>query len=91
MRDSGVKLVASDDPNVLTQEQALVVRDIDKHLDSDPDENIDKFLRGFRVLVKKEKYLRKALLATSFKKQGGSPETEVEIQQESLFRYCKSA
>ncbi|RZC34215.1 Fanconi anemia group D2 protein [Asbolus verrucosus] len=89
VRNSGIKLASNDDPNILTQEQALVVRDIDKLLEENrSDDCIDKFLKGFKLLIKKEKYLRKALLPTQFRKagSGNSPESDVNIQQESLFR-----
>lgn len=88
VRDSGITLVSTDGPNLLTQEQALVGRDIEKLLEKDAsDENIDKFIRGFKVLIKKEKYLTKALLPTVFRKSGTAARPQnIEIQQESLFR-----
>ncbi|XP_044262962.1 Fanconi anemia group D2 protein [Tribolium madens] len=89
VRDSGIKLVSTDDPNGLTQEQALVVRDIEKFIQED-DDNVEKFIRGFKVLIRKEKYLKKALLPTVFRKKTSGDSTDdiaaMEIQQESLFR-----
>jgi hypothetical protein len=86
MHDSGIKLSSNEDPNVLTQEQALVVRDIDKLLEDDSNECIDRFLQGFKILIKKERYLKKALMPTLFKNSTNRTESDVEIQQESLFR-----
>ncbi|KAJ8914604.1 hypothetical protein NQ315_017309 [Exocentrus adspersus] len=84
----GVKLSFDDDPHSLTQEQALVLRDLDKCF-SDSPERVYEFVRGLKAVCKKEKYFKKALLPTWLKRNTDSDDsflTSVKIQQDSLFR-----
>lgn len=84
LRDCGIKLsLNNDDPNYFTQEQALIVRDIDKMLE-DADDSVTKFMKGFKILVKKEKYLKKALMPSQLRKDDS--DSDDLFQQESLFR-----
>lgn len=83
LRDCGIKLSSNEDPNYFTQEQALIVRDIDKMLE-DVDDSVAKFMKGFKVLVKKEKYLKKAMMPSHFRKDNS--DSDDVFQQESLFR-----
>lgn len=83
----GVFLSFSEEPHILSQEQALVVRDLDKCLGNSPD-NIEEFIRGLKTLCEKEKYFKKALLPSWFRRNNDDQEigANLKIQQESLFR-----
>lgn len=83
----GVSLSFSDDPHILNQEQALVVRDLDKCFSNSPD-NVEGFIRGLKTLCEKEKHFKKALLPTWFRRNTDNEEigANLKIQQESLFR-----
>lgn len=85
---AGVLLSFTEDPHVLSQEQALVGRDLDKCFGSSA-ENVEEFIRGLKVLCEKEKYFKKALLPTWFTRNPEDNENigaNLKIQQESLFR-----
>lgn len=81
LQESGVTLRADEECHVLSQEQALVVRDIDrcltKHI-SYPN-NLQEFLSGFKSYVVDEHNFRQALLPTRLKKAEG-------VRQDSVIR-----
>lgn len=81
--DSGIILTSDDSPNVITQEQSLVVRDLEKNLSQTPTE-IENFIKGFKVLINKDKYFVKALTPTQLKKS--DTDRVLKIEQESLCR-----
>lgn len=83
LRDCGIKLSSNEDPNYFTQEQALIVRDIEKMLE-DADDSVTKFMKGFKVLVKKEKYLKKAMMPSQLRND--TSDSDDVFQQDSLFR-----
>ncbi|KAG5898486.1 hypothetical protein JTB14_015490 [Gonioctena quinquepunctata] len=88
LKESGIYLSLEDDePHLLTQEQALVVRDLEKYFENATGE-IEGFMKGLKVLCKKEKYFRKALSLTRLEKHDHniSRLRQGRIEQESLFR-----
>lgn len=91
LNEVGVKLSLGDEQHILTQEQALVVRDLENLL-SNSKERTEEFISGLKVLCKKHKYFRKSLLLTVLRKndrnESQSSRSE-KIEQESLFRYIK--
>lgn len=85
---NGIELSLSDEPHVLTQEQALVVRDLEKYLDKS-DRPFKNFVAGLKLMCKKEKYFRKALVLTKLRKNNSNETlsgTQQKNEQESLFR-----
>ncbi|EEZ97594.1 Fanconi anemia group D2 protein-like Protein [Tribolium castaneum] len=92
VRDSGIKLASGDEPNILTQEQALVVRDVERAIQEGVSgDNVERFIKGFNILIRKEKYLKKALLPSVFRmRRSGGESCEdfgaMEVPQDSLFR-----
>ncbi|KAK5650862.1 hypothetical protein RI129_001891 [Pyrocoelia pectoralis] len=85
LSQSGVSLNDGDVPNHITQEQALVVRDITKTLRShiSHPNNLEEFLKGFKSICKNEEPFRKMLLPTDLKKDDSLLSA---VQQESVIR-----
>nr|XP_023021641.1 Fanconi anemia group D2 protein [Leptinotarsa decemlineata] len=85
----GIKLSLEDeDTHKLTQEQALVVRDLEKYFEGSKD-SVEDFVKGLKQLCKKEKYFRKLLLLTRLEKNDSKEPSRYRpgrIEQESLFR-----
>lgn len=80
---AGVKLTASSEQyHILTREQALVVRDLSKYFESSGTDSIARFVSVLKYLCKKEKYVKKFLVPTLFRRPD---ETESNIYQDSLF------
>lgn len=76
--ETGIRLSSNtEDYHTLTQEQALVVRDLEKIVTTECTQN---FILDLKQLCSQEHLFRKALTHTILKKSG------IEIQQESLFR-----
>lgn len=85
--ESGIILSYNDSPNILTYEQSLVVRDIEKMLRSHisyPD-NTEEFMMGLRSLCENQTMFQKALMCTQLRKKDDTNGTN-RMQQESLFR-----
>ncbi|KAJ8984875.1 hypothetical protein NQ317_002715 [Molorchus minor] len=85
LADAGISLSFTEGPHILTQEQALVVRDLEKSLGKSP-ENVQEFMKGLMLLCKKVKNLRKCVLPTKFRRNGELSDEAISIQQDSLFR-----
>lgn len=84
----GIMLCFEDEPHVLTKEQSLVVRDLEKHLENS-NKTLQSFITGLKIMCKKEKHLKKALALTNLKKAecDGVTESSIrKIEQDSLFR-----
>lgn len=90
LNEVGVILSLGDEQHILTQEQALVVRDLEKLLENSSD-RIEEFVHGLKALCKKQKYFRKALLLTVLRKNDNETINyqNEKIEQESLFRYAE--
>lgn len=89
LQEVGITLSFNEEPHILKQEQALVLRDLDKILQ--PSENIcEEFVNGLKILCKKEKQFKKTLLLTHLKKDDNndtlSSRTRATIEQDSLMR-----
>ncbi|KAB0802406.1 hypothetical protein PPYR_04592 [Photinus pyralis] len=82
---AGVSLNEGDTPNHITQEQALVVRDISKTLRSHVfhPSNLEEFFKGLKLICKNEESFRKLLLPTDLKKDDSLQPT---VQQDSVLR-----
>ncbi|XP_050510228.1 Fanconi anemia group D2 protein isoform X3 [Diabrotica virgifera virgifera] len=90
LEEIGIQLSFGDEPHVLTQEQSLVVRDLEKYLEQSNDV-FESFMTGLKILCKKEKYFKKALALTYLRKRnnetiGASAGQRKKDEQESLFR-----
>ncbi|CAH1173893.1 unnamed protein product [Phaedon cochleariae] len=89
LQELGIQLNLEDAnvPHILYKEQALVVRDLEKHFNNDND-RIKGFLNGLKEMCKNEKYFHKALLLTNLKKENEESFSGRcgQIEQESLFR-----
>lgn len=87
LKDSGVKLSFTDAPNVLKREQALVIRDIEKKLQSNllHEDNVREFIVGLKQLCKSDDSFQKALLSCQLMKTDDTT-LENSIKQDSLFR-----
>ncbi|KAL3279338.1 hypothetical protein HHI36_016845 [Cryptolaemus montrouzieri] len=74
----------NEDANSITQEQSLVVRDIEKYLSDSKNqkEKSDKIIKGLKSLCSKDKYFKKALLPSLLIKEG----LNIVIEQDSLIR-----
>lgn len=93
LRENGVILSRTDRSHILTKEQSLVIRDIEKALnknDQDRDENVEKFLTGFKTCCKKDGFLHSSLLSTVLRKDAIDDSNDDSylnaIHQESLIR-----
>ncbi|XP_066147359.1 Fanconi anemia group D2 protein [Euwallacea fornicatus] len=83
LSDVGVRLsLSSEELHVLKQEQALVVRELNKYFQNEEPDCVGQFLSGLKYLCQKEKYFKKFLIPTEFEK---SVESEAKIYQNSLF------
>ncbi|XP_056647952.1 Fanconi anemia group D2 protein [Diorhabda sublineata] len=88
LKEIGIILCFEDEPHILTQEQSLVVRDLEKCLENS-DKALQSFITGLKLMCKKEKYFKKALALTNLKKGEGDGVMENSIrriEQDSLFR-----
>lgn len=92
LSEAGVILNTDGIHNILTQEQSLVIRDLEKIIEKHPmyPRNIEKFLAGLERLCKDEEEFRKALMPCDLQKSAPSADlfntTENIQQQESIFR-----
>nr|CAI5860802.1 unnamed protein product [Callosobruchus analis] len=86
LKQSGVILSLGEDPNILKQEQSLVVRDLEKNC-CKSDASLKEFIKGLEAFCKKEKYFNKALASSVLRKNDDSfDERHLDIEQESLVR-----
>lgn len=86
--ESGIELNLGDDPHILTQEQSLVVRDLEKTLEYSPT-RLNEFLESLKFMCSKDKYFKKALMVTNFSKNESClslGNRNQKIEQESIFR-----
>lgn len=86
----GISLSFNDEPHILKQEQALILRDIEQNLQNSND-TCEQFVNGLKILCKKEKHFKKTLMLTNLKKTDvnntiNSRITNERIEQESLIR-----
>ncbi|KAK4881853.1 hypothetical protein RN001_005172 [Aquatica leii] len=84
LSEAGLTLQSDTNPNIITREQALVVRDISKTLQSHMSypANIREFTNGLKTFCNKDESFKKALLPTELKKSN----TSSLIQQDSVIR-----
>lgn len=90
LQDVGIQLSFNEEPHILLREQAFILRDLEKMLQTSNDK-CEEFMCGLKVLCKKEKHFRKVLMLTVLKKIDGNENTSVRsrnerIEQESLMR-----
>lgn len=90
LQEVGIQLSFNDDPHILLREQALVLRDLEKCLHAS-NVTCEEFINGLKILCKKEKYFRKILMLTNFRKNDGNENVSLrvgngKIEQESLMR-----
>lgn len=87
LTEAGIILSYDDKPNILTSEQSLVIRDIEKALQNHISypSNTEEFIMGLKRLCKDHTTFKKALMATQLRKLDDISGTNV-MQQESLFR-----
>lgn len=88
LQENGVILNTDDTPFVLTKEQSLVIRDIEKTLteNDDTEENVTKFVTGFKTYSKEGDFLHSCLLPTILKKRNMDEMDLGTIHQECLAR-----
>lgn len=94
LSETGVLLIGGSSPNILTQEQALVIRDLTKHFEKQPQpsRNLERFIAGFKRFCRNDdEDFKKCLLPTELHKNGaGSADlfnnSENVMQQESAVR-----
>lgn len=86
LQQVGIHISFNEEPHVLKQEQSLVLRDLEKCLQTSSD-TCEEFVNGLKILCKKEKHFRKVLMLTHLKKVDGNERIRNEkIEQESLMR-----
>ncbi|CAG9859429.1 unnamed protein product [Phyllotreta striolata] len=83
LEEAGIELSCNDDPHVLTQEQALIIRNLEKHLCSKT--TLDSFSTALNCMRKKESLFRKALTPTVLSKKNDA-ESNRNAKRESLFK-----
>lgn len=86
LQEVGIDISFSENPHILKQEQSLVLRDLEKLLQTSND-TCEEFVNGLKILCKKEKHFRKVLMLTQLKKGDAGERIRSErIEQESLMR-----
>lgn len=90
LQDVGIDLSFNDEPHILKQEQALVLKNLENILESSP-EKCEELLNGLKLLCKKQKHFQKALSLTNLKKNHSNNRMkrkaqDERIEQESLMR-----
>lgn len=89
LQEVGVHLSFTEEHHILKREQALVLRDLEKILQSN--ETCEEFITGLKILCEKEKHFRKVLMLTNLKKIDSNDNISSrmrneKIEQESLMR-----
>lgn len=86
LQQVGIQISYNEEPHVLRQEQSLVLRELEKCLQTSSD-TCEEFVDGLKILCKKEKHFRKVLMLTHLKKVDAYERIRNEkIEQESLMR-----
>lgn len=88
LKEAGIQLSQDERPNILTKEQSLISRDLEKMLKEHEayPRNLNQFLSGFRKFYKNEDYFKKAFANSVLKKDDSESEHHPGFQQESLIR-----
>ncbi|KAJ8958316.1 hypothetical protein NQ318_017462 [Aromia moschata] len=86
LQEVSISLSFREGPHTLGQEQALIVRDLEKALAKSPQQT-DRFLKGLEMLCKKEKNFRKCVLPTRLRKNGDLNDTNGEAYKLSRTVY----
>lgn len=92
LSDSGVILISGTSPNMLSQETALVIRDLEKILEKDATypRNIERFTAGLKRFCSDDEDFKKALMTTKLHQTSGSGDlffnSESVTEQGSVFR-----
>lgn len=88
LREAGALLTAEGAFNILTQEQSLVIRDLERLIETHP-RNTERFMVGLKRLCKNEDDFKKALMPSELHKTNAASadlfNNSVQ-QQESIFR-----
>lgn len=89
LRESGVTFTNDESPIILTQEQSLVIRDLEKNLKNHEafPINLQEFMKGLKKYVESEGNMSKLLTKTILQKQNYESQ---DIQQECLVRLLLS-